>query len=66
MMNAPPQSNETPPQQSYSPLGHTHAHTCLAAQPSPFLAHNNWEAGFVDDQDRVALNTLKCVNGPPH
>jgi hypothetical protein len=28
-------------------------------QASPFLEHNNWESGFVDDEDRVALNTLE-------
>eukprot|EP00967_Tisochrysis_lutea_P007402 scaffold8791_cov18-Tisochrysis_lutea.AAC.1 len=33
----------------------------LEPQDSPFLRHKNWDSGFVDDEDRVAINTLEWV-----
>ncbi|PNH03885.1 6-phosphofructokinase 5, chloroplastic [Tetrabaena socialis] len=30
----------------------------LVPRDSPLLPHNNWGGGFVDDEDRVALNTM--------
>jgi len=34
----------------------------LVAQPSPFVAHNNFGGGFVSDLDCVALNSIKFAS----
>jgi 6-phosphofructokinase 1 len=34
----------------------------LQARPSPFVAHNNFGGGFIDDNDRVAINSLKFAS----
>lgn len=31
----------------------------LKARPSPFVAHNNWDGGFVSDDDHVALSAVE-------
>ncbi|GAB4815012.1 hypothetical protein N2152v2_002058 [Parachlorella kessleri] len=34
----------------------------LKPRPSPFVVHNNWGGGFVSNDDRVALNSLKFAS----
>mmetsp|Transcript_25298 Transcript_25298/g.60182 ORF Transcript_25298/g.60182 Transcript_25298/m.60182 type:complete len:455 (-) Transcript_25298:517-1881(-) len=34
----------------------------LKPQPSPFVAHNNWDGGFVSDDDRVSLQSMKFAS----
>ncbi|GLC45531.1 hypothetical protein PLESTB_001203600 [Pleodorina starrii] len=34
----------------------------LLPRPSPFLVHNNFGGGFVSDQDRVALNSMRFAS----
>lgn len=35
----------------------------MPCRPSPFTAHDNFGGGFVSDNDRVALSSIKFASG---